>query len=189
MDKLFQAIAKYVRISDAFQEALTQRVRQQVFRKKELILDAAQVCRNSYFIESGILRLYYLKDGREISEFFSSENDWMNSPRSFMQQKTDVYYIDAIEDSTVLSLNIRDLGYLFDHFPEMETYARMDMGSTFGYMLERLTSMRFSSAKEKYAHFLQTYPHIYHRIPLGMAASYMGITQETLSRLRKAPII
>ena len=66
----------------------------------------------------------------------------------------------------------------------MERYARLSMGSTFGHLMERITSMRFTSAKEKYDHFRITYPELHHRIPLGMVASYLGITQETLSRIR-----
>ena len=66
----------------------------------------------------------------------------------------------------------------------MERYARLSMGSTFGYLIERITSMRFTTAKEKYEHFCEVYKGIYHRIPLGMVASYLGITQETLSRIR-----
>jgi len=186
MEKFFQAISRHIKLSDELKKELSSRMEQQKFKKKELVLDSGNICRNSYFIEKGIMRLYYLKDGREISEFFCSENEWMNSPRSFIQQQADFYNIDVIEDTTAWKLNVRDLGYLFDNFPEMERYARIDMGSTFGYVLERLAAVRFSSAREKYEHFLKTYPHIHHRIPLGMVASCVGVTQETLSRLRNS---
>lgn len=66
----------------------------------------------------------------------------------------------------------------------MERYARLSMGSVFGHLMERVTSLRFSTAKEKYDHFRETYSSFYHRIPLRMVASYLGITQETLSRIR-----
>ncbi|WP_298417962.1 Crp/Fnr family transcriptional regulator [uncultured Kordia sp.] len=154
------------------------------FKKGELILDANQICTKSYFIKQGILRTYFLKDGKEVSEYFCSNNEWVNSPKSFMQRKKDIYYIDAIETTEAFSLHINDLGYLFDHFPEMERYSRFSMGTIFGHLMERITSMRFASAKEKYTHFRETYHDIYHRIPLGMVASYIGITQETLSRIR-----
>ena len=95
------------------------------------------------------------------------------------------YYIDAIESTDFFCLHVNDLVYLFDNFPEMERYARLSMGNIFGHFLERITSMRFTNAKEKYEHFCQTYHDIHHRIPLGMVASYLGITQETLSRIRK----
>ncbi len=188
MEKLFQSIAKYIKLSEHLKEELRRRVVSQTFKKKALVHDASKVCRESYFIEKGIMRLFYLKDGKEITEFFCAENEWMNSPKSFMQQIPDTYYIDTLEDTVAWKLSVSDLVYLFENFPEMEKYARMDMGSTFGYIMERLAAMRFSSAAEKYQHFLQTYHDIHHRIPLGMVASYVGITQETLSRLRKEAI-
>lgn len=92
--------------------------------------------------------------------------------------------MDAIEETTVFVMQINDLGFLLDHFPEMERYARLSMGTVFGHFMERITSMRFTTAKEKYDHFCETYKPVYHRIPLGMVASYLGITQETLSRIR-----
>lgn len=101
-----------------------------------------------------------------------------------MQREKDIYYIDAIEDTETYSIHVNDLVYLFDNFPEMERYARLSMGTVFGHFMERIASMRFTSAKERYNHFKKTYPIIYHRIPLGMVASYLGITQETLSRIR-----
>jgi hypothetical protein len=66
----------------------------------------------------------------------------------------------------------------------MERYARLSMGAVFGHLMERITSMRFTTAKEKYDHFCKVYQGVYHRIPLGMVASYLGIAQETLSRIR-----
>ena len=67
----------------------------------------------------------------------------------------------------------------------MERNARLTMGSVFGHLKERITSHRFTTAKEKYEHFLKVYKGVYHRIPLGMVASYLGITPEGLSRVRK----
>ncbi|MCE6989658.1 Crp/Fnr family transcriptional regulator [Dyadobacter sp. CY323] len=100
------------------------------------------------------MRTYFVKDGREISEYFSCEQEWVNSPRSFMQRQKDIYYIDAIEPVEAFCLQINDLGYLLDHFPEMERYSRLSMGHIFGHLMERITSMRFTTAKEKYDHFL-----------------------------------
>ena len=185
MEKLFTSISKYAPVSHALKEALRKRLKPYTFSKKTLIHDAHRVCRRSYFIEEGLIRVYYLKDGVEISEFFCCENEWINSPRSFIQQKPDIYYIDTIEPSKVLSLELNDLMYLFDHFNAMEKYARMDMGGSFLHLIDRLHVLRFTSPKEKYEHFLQSYKDIHHRIPLGMIASYLGIAQETLSRIRR----
>ncbi|MCY1531899.1 hypothetical protein D9M68_671390 [compost metagenome] len=101
-----------------------------------------------------------------------------------MQRIKDIYYIDAIENTIAFSLHVNDLVYLFENFPEMERYSRLSMGTIFGHLIERITSLRFTSAKEKYEHFCIAYHDIYSRIPLGMIATYLGITQETLSRIR-----
>lgn len=154
------------------------------FTKGALIHDADKVCTISYFIQKGILRTYFLKDGKEVSEYFSSEGEWVNSPKSFMQQIKDIYFIDAIETTEAYGLHVNDLVYLFNHYPEMERYARLSMGTVFGHFLERITSMRFTKAKEKYEHFCRVYADTHTRIPLGMVASYLGISQETLSRIR-----
>ena len=164
--------------------ALLNKISFVTFKKGDLIHDANKVCTRSYFIQKGLFRTYFIKDGKEISEYFPAEGEWSNSPKSFRTRTLDIYYIDAIEDTEAFSLHVNDLVYLFENFPEMERYARFSMGTIFGHLMERITSMRFTTAKEKYNHFIETYYDIHHRIPLGMVASYLGITQETLSRIR-----
>lgn len=184
LDEVFGHFEKYIKLSDELKKELADRVVFKVFRKGELIHHSDTICTKSYFIQKGLLRTYFIKDGKEITEYFSAENEWVNSPRSFMQQKLDIYYIDALEQTECFCLNVRDLVFLFDHFPEMERYARLSMGTVFGHYMDRITSMRFTTAKEKYHHFCETYHNVYHRVPLGMISSYLGITQETLSRIR-----
>lgn len=183
-ETIFAHFENYIKISEKLKLELDKRISVVHFKKGELVHDANKVCTKSHYIQKGLMRVYYLKDGKEISEYFPAENEWCNSPRSFRTRQTDIYYIDAIEDTECFFLNVNDLVYLFDHFPEMERYARLSMGTVFGHLMDRITSLRFTSAKEKHEHFLQTYHDIYHRIPLGMVASYLGITQETLSRIR-----
>ena len=184
MEKLFKSFSSYITLTEDLKKEISTRMKPQIFKKGEIVHDASRICSKSYFIEEGMLRLYLIKDGREVCELFSAEEEWINSPKSFMQQCLDDYYIDAIEETRVLSLHARDLVFLFNNFPEMERYSRLSMGSSFGHLLERLTSLRFTSAQEKYTHFIETYQAVYLRIPLGMVASYLGITQETLSRIR-----
>ncbi|MDR6920232.1 MULTISPECIES: Crp/Fnr family transcriptional regulator [Chryseobacterium] len=181
---ILKHFSQYIPIREPFKKELLERLSFQVFEKGELLQDADKICTKSYFIVNGLARTYYLKDGIEISEYFSCENEWINSPKSFIERTKDIYYIDCLEKTETFCLNVQDLVYLFDHFPEMERYARLSMGSVFGHLMERITSQRFTTAKEKYEHFLRIYKGIYHRIPLGMTASYLGITQSTLSRLR-----
>ncbi len=183
-ETLFRHFEKYIKLNDELKIALIDKVSFVTFKKGEIVHNANNVCTKSYFIQKGLFRTYFIKDGKEISEYFPAEGEWSNSPRSFRTRTLDIYYIDAIENTDALCLDVKDLMYLFENFPEMERYARLSMGTVFGHFMERITSMRFTTAKEKYNHFVETYHDIHHRIPLGMVASYLGITQETLSRIR-----
>ncbi|MCE7044433.1 Crp/Fnr family transcriptional regulator [Dyadobacter sp. CY312] len=181
---LFRHFEKYISLSDELKSALNDRISFAAFKKGELVHDANKICTKSYFIQKGLFRAYFIKDGKEISEYFPAENEWSNSPKSFITRQKDIYFIEAIEDSETFCLSVEDLVFLFDHYPEMERYSRLSMGTVFGHLMERITSLRFTTAKEKYEHFIRTYNDIHHRIPLGMVASYLGIAQETLSRIR-----
>jgi len=184
-ENIFAHFEKFIELSEKLKSELEKRIKLIVYKKGEMVLNANQVCTESYFIKKGILRTYFIKDGKEISEYFCGTDEWVNSPKSFIQRKKDIYYIDAIEDTEAYYINVNDLVYLFDNFPEMERYSRLSMGTFFGHIMERITSIRFTTAKEKYEHFCRTYNDIYHRIPLGMVASYLGVAPETLSRIRK----
>lgn len=183
-NELFRHFEKYIKLNDELKIALIAKISFVSFKKGEMVHNADKICTKSYFIQKGLFRTYFIKDGKEISEYFSAEGEWSNSPKSFRTRELDIYFIDAIENTDALCLDVNDLLYLFENFPEMERYARLSMGTVFGHFMERITSMRFTTAKEKYNHFIRTYHDIHHRIPLGMIASYLGITQETLSRIR-----
>lgn len=184
INSLYQHFEKYIQLSDTLKKVLETKGRFQTFKKKTLIHSADKTCHESHFILQGLVRTYFLKNGKEVCEYFSAENEWVNSPRSFMQRQPDIYYIDTIEKTQVFTVRLQELAYLFDHFPEMERYARLSMGDILYHCLDRITSLHFTTAKEKYTHFCQTHRQILHRIPLGMVASYLGIAQETLSRIR-----
>lgn len=184
MDNIVSHFSTYIPVSDDLERELTVRLKPQSFKTGTLVHHAKDICVESSFIRKGILRLYYLKDGKEVSEYFCGEGEWVNSPRSFMFQKVDNYYIDVLENSEVLTLHLRDLRFLFDNFPEMERYSRLSMGTMLYQLIERVHSFQCRNAFEKYEHFCQVYKNIHSRLPLGMIASYLGITPETLSRVR-----
>ena len=119
-ENILEHFEKFIPLSENLKSELTKKLNYIVFKKGEIVLNANQVCTESYFINKGILRTYFLKDGKEISEYFCGIDEWVNSPKSFMQRKKDIYYIDAIENTDAYFINVNDLVYLFDNFPEME---------------------------------------------------------------------
>lgn len=184
MHALIQHIAQFTPISPALADELSQRTQCRCFGKGELLHAADTVCRRTYWIEQGLVRIYFNKDGKIVTDGFAAENQWMTSPYSFMRGVPDAYAIAAIEATRAWSLSLDDLLYLFGRFHEMERFGRMLMSAQFIEQSERLNSLRFTSPAEKYQHFCTHYRPILARLPLGMVASYLGITPETLSRVR-----
>ncbi len=102
-----------------------------------------------------------------------------------MKGEPDQYYLQALEDSKIYALTNDDLMFLFENFHEMEKFGRISMSIYYIQLAEKLESYQFTTARDKYNHFCKVYSSILNRLPLGMIASYIGITQETLSRIRK----
>lgn len=184
MDFLLRHLSEITSVPENLKQELLNRVQINSFKKNEVIQPANKVCKRTYFVKNGLLRIYFYKDGKIITDGFAAENEWMTSAYSFMRGVPDQYIITAIEPTETYSLSIEDLIYLFENFHEMERFGRIIMSMQFIQQSERLNSIRFTSPKEKYEHFSNTYKPILNRIPLGMVASYLGITQETLSRVR-----
>ncbi len=119
IENIFAHFEKFIKLSENLKSELSNRIKPIIFQKGEIVLDANNISKKSYFINKGILRTYFIKNGKEISEYFSGTDEWVNSPKSFMQRKKDIYYIDAIENTEAYFINVNDLVYLFDNFPTL----------------------------------------------------------------------
>lgn len=184
MHTLFEHIAQFTTLTPPLVAELRQRAQHHRFGKHELLHAADTVCRRTYWIAQGLVRIYFNKDGKMVTDGFAAENQWMTSAYSFLRGVPDSYAIAAIEPTEAYSLGLEDLRYLFDHFHEIKRFGRVIMSAQFLEQSERLNSLRFTSPAEKYQHFCTHYRPILARLPLGMVASYLGITPETLSRVR-----
>lgn len=105
---LYHHFEKFIRLSENLKAELSQRIKPVLFQKGELVLDADRISTESYFINTGILRTYYLKDGKEISEYFCEAHERVNSPKSFRLQELDIHYIDATEETETYSINVHE---------------------------------------------------------------------------------
>jgi CRP-like cAMP-binding protein len=183
--QLLAHIAQLTTVSAELAAEVRRRARLQEIGKGQFLHRAGAVCSRTYFITAGLVRSYYCKGEKEITDFFAAEGDWITATGSFMRNEPDQTYLQALEPGTVYSLSNADLLYLFEHFPAMERFGRITISQQFVQQSVRLTAMQFSSAQDKYAHFCAAYRRVLPRLPLGMVASYLGITQETLSRVRR----
>ena len=168
-------------------------------RLQDLILDKVEIfeyparyklirqgarSRMLYFIEKGALRSYYLKDGEEVTTWFSFEHSFATSFYSFISGEPSFENIELLEDSVLLGLSFHDLNPLTEAHPSINQLYRKVLEWNF-VLQEQKIAERYNLASERYQELIRKYPEILQRVPLGYIASYLGITQSTLSRIRK----
>lgn len=165
-------------------EALEGLFVQNEFRKNDLLIGDGQICRRLYFIERGCVRGFYNIDGRDVSQWFGFEKDFVTSIRSFVTRSASREYIQVVEDSILWSVSREQLDELLQRFPELEKLVRLIYEQYYIRLEERYTNAHFKTAGERYDDLVQYTPHILQRMPLGYIASYLGVSAETLSRIR-----
>ncbi len=154
------------------------------FSKGEFLFKQGEVCRQLFFIEKGFARVFYISNtGKEITSWFSAENDFITPIDTFYQFKATQDNCELLEDSVVYSLKYSSLETLFNT-KEAVDLAFLTSFEIARKMSEYITSIKFQTAEERYNTLMQNYPSIFQRAPLVYIASYLGITPETLSRLR-----
>lgn len=153
--------------------------------KSDFLISEGQICRSLYFLESGCMRGFYNIDGKDVTQWFGFENNFVTSFRSFTAQVPSVEYIQALEDCVLWTISYEDFKKLLLHHSEIEKFVRLMYEHYYIRLEERYSNAHFKTATERYEDLLQNHPHILQRIPLGHIASYLGISQETLSRIRK----
>jgi CRP-like cAMP-binding protein len=155
-------------------------------RKRQYLLQEGDVCRYTAFVEKGALRTYTVDEkGAEHIIQFAIEGWWTGDLFSFLTTEPSVYNIDVLEDAELLLLTRTAQEELLQKVPKFERFQRLLIQSAYIAMQRRLVVNMSLTAEEKYAHFVNAYPEIIQRIPQHMVASYLGITPETLSRIRK----
>lgn len=183
-EPLIQHIKAYIPVSASLRERLHNISEFKTIKKGKFLHKPGRVCHHTYFIVSGLLRVFYKKEEKEVTDNFAAEGEWITSIYSFMKNVPDNCYIETLETSELIAIEINQLEHCFSDFPEMERFGRFLISNYFMEQSERIISLQFHSAKERYDFFTKTSKNKLPRVPLGMLASHLGITQETLSRIR-----
>ena len=155
-------------------------------RKRQYILQEGDPCKYSAFVEKGALRSYTVDEkGHEHIVQFAIEGWWISDMYSFITGEPSVYNIEVLEDSELLLLSNPSQEKLLQKVPRFERYMRLLVQGAYIALQRRLVLSLSQSAEEKYTSLTNTYPDIIQRVPQHMIASYLGITPETLSRIRR----
>lgn len=153
-------------------------------RKNEFLFASGEVCSHLYFVRKGILR-GYVKDGiKDITTWITGEGEFVSAIASFQLQQITAENVQAIEDCELTGLHYNDLQYLYENFPEANIVGRKIYEKYYRDAEERAFIARLTEATSKYKHFIATKSQLLNRVPLKFVASYLGMTLETLSRIR-----
>ncbi|NUM72668.1 MAG: Crp/Fnr family transcriptional regulator [Ignavibacteriaceae bacterium] len=157
----------------------------ETIKRNRHFINEGDVCEKLSFIISGMFRFYEISDGEEITTDFSFENSFITSYISLITSEPSQLFIQAMEDSELLTLHISDLRRLYDIDQRFERTGRLIAEQVFIDNSRRLTSVLKDPAELRYKNLLSRSPHLVQMIPLRYIASYLGIAPETLSRIRK----
>jgi CRP-like cAMP-binding protein len=156
---------------------------------REYLLREGGVCRELVFVTRGLVRLYRIdKKGNEHIMRFAAENSWLSDRESYLSGQPSHSNIEAIEDSEILCWRKDDFDVLLKEIPALKQLMKALVTRNQIAGQNRIYTAISTSSEEKYLQFVEMYPTIFNRVPLHMVASYLGVTRETLSRIRRRHI-
>ena len=186
---ILKNISRFIILTPEEEQYFTSLLKVKRLKKKQYLLQEGDVVRYDYFVNKGCLRTYTIDEkGLEHVVQFSIEDWWTGDMYSFLTQKPARYTIDAIEDSELLSLERSALEELYIKVPKFERFFRLLLQNAFVALQERIIDSLSQPADERYCTFITKYPNMEKRLPLKQIASYLGITPESLSRIRSSYI-
>ena len=183
---LLQSIAKHITLSADEINYFVSLLKHRRIRKRQYLLQEDDVCKYTAFVISGCLRSYCVdKNGTEHIFQFAPEGWWMGDVHSFKTQEPSRMNIDALEDSELFLISKEDMDSFYASVPKYERFSRIILENAFVTHQERIMQSICFTAAERYDYFCNKYPFLAQRLPQTHIASYLGITPEFLSKLRK----
>ena len=183
---LFRKIQSTVPVTESTFSEIRNLFVSKKLRKRHYILQQGDVAKYQVFVEKGVLRSYTTDEkGVEQVLQFATEGWWIADLASFLTAQPSHLNIDAIEDAELLLITKDAWEQAMETTPALERYFRLIMQNHLVATQKRLLQSLHETAEQRYSAFIQTYPDCLRRVPQHMIASYLGITRETLSRLRR----
>jgi CRP-like cAMP-binding protein len=186
---LYQALKQQLNAIVSLTESEWESISNQfIFRqipRRFILVKTGDIADEVYFVNKGVLRLYYEKDGEEITAFVYSENLFASSYESFLSQTKSNQCIDALEDCDLLVLSYQGMQKLYKEVPRFNIITRIIAEQRFINAQRILSSFILDSPEERYLKFTEQFPSLIQRVPQHIIASYLGVTPVSLSRIRK----
>ncbi|MBL7697484.1 MAG: Crp/Fnr family transcriptional regulator [Chitinophagaceae bacterium] len=187
---MFDAIKTYYtrlvpQLSQPEWEALEKCLSIRQFRKGDFLVKAGQVCKYVSFINSGLARLYYSIDGKDVSTGFAQQGDYTSEYESFLTRKPAAQNIEALTEVEAIDLGYDDMQRLYKTYPAYQEFGRKISEFLFIMLNQRNTALLALTPEERYTNMIETNANLLQLVPQYMLASYIGVTPEHLSRVRR----
>jgi CRP-like cAMP-binding protein len=186
---MFEIFAAYLRekagVTDEDLKLVERYTTLKKLRRRQYLLQEGDICHHHCFIAKGCMRMYRLSsDGAEHVLKFGIENWWISDAESFNNSTPSNFYIDALEDSVLYLVEKEDFNKLMKEISKLQAWKEFMDAKSYDASQKRILSNISYTAEEKYENFIKSYPEFYQRVPLHMVASFLGVSRETLSRVR-----
>ena len=185
-DLILRNISRFIQLTPEETEYFTAILKPRTLRKRQYLVQAGDVFRYECFVVKGCLRTYLVDEkGQEHVVMFAMEEWWTGDMNSFLSGQPAIYNVDALEDSELLLIEKSNLEKLYTDIPKFDRFFRLLLQNAFISMQRRIADNLSIPAEERYINFTNKFPQLEQRVPLRHIASYLGITPESLSRIRK----
>lgn len=184
MRELSNFINSHINVSDKDLQTILSHFQERTVDKDRFVIQKGQVVSSYYFIKSGGLRIYFDKDAVQITGWLAFQNDFFTELTSLKSGQPTQFNIQAIEPSTLLTIEKSQMELLYKQFPLWQQFGRQIWENAFLKVINAILSYQTMTAEERYLQMMKQ-SDILQRVPLKQLASYLGITQTSLSRIRK----
>jgi CRP-like cAMP-binding protein len=186
MQAIIDHFQKFLPLSEPEQEMILTRAKPRNIKRRQMILQEGFVCRHYTFIVKGCFKMYAVDDrGLEHNIQFAAEGTWIADIGSFHSKKPSGFFIEAIEPSEIIQIEQQDLYFLYINIPKFDRIFKVIIERKYVELQNRVLQNISSTAQQRYVSFLEQYPTLASRLPNVQIASYLGITPEFLSKIRK----
>jgi len=185
-NNILQNIARYVLKSEVEKEKLIAIIRTTKIKKRQFIDQPGYVCKYRNYVVKGAFRSYFIdSDGKEHTVQIAIEDWFVSDFYSYITQTPATLFVEALEDSTIFQMTYEDIEGLCKEIHGLSEYFRVSTEKAFAFSRKRALSNLSMTAEEKYLELLERYPNIVRRVPQKVIASYLGMTPEFMSKIRK----
>ena len=185
-DSILSNVQRHIAITEMETDYFCSLLGSQMLYKNELVQEQGRICNTINFIDSGILRAFFInKDGKDSTIMFATKDWWITDMYCFLNNKPALLNIEALEESRVLQLKFIQLEELYNKIPKFEKFFRILMQNAYVREQLRVLDNISLTTEERYNRFIQKYPQIVKRVTQKQIASYLGVTPEFLSAVKR----